>query len=147
MGIIPLLCVISACSDVVPFPEADVKGDSKYEIPYAYFEVVGSITDTIIKEPLPMIAVQLRNEIPVLTDQNGFYSTYTSAFPIAQEFALIINPHGEHHNPGYTTDTAYVHYVLPTFQLTREDISLYGHCFFGHCQLTFDYILSPLAHE
>lgn len=125
-GILPLLCVISACSDVVPFPEPNVKGELESNLPFAYFVVEGTLTDTVAKTAVPLISVQLHNQPSVLTDENGHFITFTSAFPIGQEFSLVINGPGKLHQNAYPVESTFVHFLLPTFQLSREDITALG---------------------
>ncbi|HHV03992.1 MAG: hypothetical protein WCQ69_03230 [Bacteroidales bacterium] len=148
IGFVFLTGLLVSCQDTIPF-RYPLQSDSlaTREYPHAFFIVEGKIVDSLTQEPVPCISVYLRLEEPVFTDDDGIFRTQTIAFPISQEFRLIFNAYGEHFNPLYEPETLYVHFMLPTFQLTREEILEYGPQFFGSTYMTVNKILTPLEHD
>lgn len=149
IGIVLLAGLTASCEDSIPFRYDPEQPDSlaARQYPHAFFVVQGTVTDSVSLEPVPEISVTIRTEDPVFTEEDGSFSVQTEAFPISQEFRLIINGYGEFYNPLYTAETLYVHFMLPTFQLTQEDILEYGPRFFGRAFLTINETLCPLVNE
>ena len=138
-----------SCEDTIPFRYKPSQPDSlaTRQIPHAFFIVNGTILDSVTQESIPDLPITLRSEEPLLTDEEGAFSVQTVAFPTSQEFCLLINPYGEHYNPLYTPETLYIHFVLPTFRLTQDDILEYGSYFFGSTYMTVTKTLTPLVYE
>jgi hypothetical protein len=149
IGIVLLAGFMASCEDSIPFRYDPDQPDSlaTRQYPHAFFVVQGTVTDSLSLEPVPEISVTMRTEDPVFTKENGSFSVQTTAFPISQEFRLIINGYGEFYNPLYPAETLYVHFMLPTFQLTQEDIREYGPRFFGRAFLTINETLCPFVNE
>ena len=141
--------LLASCADSIPFRDDPLKPDSlaTREYPHAFFIIQGKTTDSISLEPVPGISVNLRTETPVFTEEDGSFSVQTTAFPISQEFRVVFNAYGEHHKPVYLPETLYVHFMLPTFRLTQDEILEHGPKFFGRTYMTVDKPLSPLAYE
>lgn len=140
---------LCSCRDVLPFMPSGSISDSlsSRQYPYAIFIVEGIVTDSLTQEPIKDLSVLLRMEDPVSTNETGFYCAKTIAFPISQEFRMIINAPGEGYNVSYPSDTQYIHYVLPTFDLTREEVREFGPLFFGRAYLSINKPLVPLNYE
>lgn len=148
IGFVVLTGLAVSCRDTIPFsyhPNTDSLATRKY--PHAFFIVKGKILDSLSQEPISGISVNLRMEESVFTDEEGAFHTQTVAFPISQEFRILFNAYGEHFNPLYEPETLYVHFMLPTFQLTREDVLEHGPEFFGRTYMTINKILTPLEHD
>lgn len=138
-----------SCSDVLPFMPSETVSDSlsSRQYPYAFFIVEGTVTDSLTQEPIPDLTVLLRMEEPVTTNETGYYCARTIAFPISQEFRMIINAQEEGYNASYPSDTQYISFVLPTFDLTREEVREFGPLFFGRAYLSINKPLVPLDYE
>ena len=149
IGFAILTVLTAACQDSIPFrydgKEPDSMSTRKY--PHAFFVVHGQIIDSLAQEPISGMPVNLRLEDTVFTDSTGYFRTQTIAFPISQEFRLVFNTLGEHHNPLYNSETLYVHFMLPTFKLSQEEILEHGPRFFGSAYMTVNKTLIPLVDE
>lgn len=142
--LVPLMGLLASCQDVVPYPSRNPSDSlSVREYPHAFFIVEGTIIDSLSQEPIPNYPIKLHSEQPVATNEQGIFRAQTIAFPISQEFRLILNPLGEGHLPMYPTQTHYVSFFLPTFQLTKEDVIQHGPKFFGRTFMTLAYTILP----
>lgn len=150
MALVVCSCfAISSCEDTIPFRYKPYPPDSlaTRQIPHAFFIVNGMVQDSLTQEHIPDLPIALRSEEAVLTNEEGEFSAHTVAFPTSQEFRLLINPYGENHNPMYAPETLYIHFILPTFQLSQDDILEYGSYFFGSTYTTVTKTLTPLVYE
>lgn len=149
IGFVILSLLVAACEDSIPFRYEGKEPDSMStrQYPHAFFIVHGQIVDSLTQGPIPGLPVNLRLEDTVFTDTTGFFRAQTIAFPISQEFRLVFNTRGEHHNPLYNPETLYVHFMLPTFKLSQEEILEHGPQFFGSAFMTINKTLSPLVDE
>jgi hypothetical protein len=147
--IVTVLTFAFACEDTIPFRYMPSQPDSlaTRQIPHAFFIVNGTLIDSLTEEPIPELPLILRSEDTVFTNEEGAFSAKTIAFPTSQEFRLLINPHGKHHNPLYAPETLYVNFMLPTFNLAQGDILEYGAHFFGRTYMTVTKSLTPLVYE
>lgn len=144
-----LIVGLTACQDVLPGSSQKGNDDSlaTRQYPHAFFVVEGVVTDSITQEAVADMALLFRWEDTVFTDENGAFYTQTVAYPTSQEFQLLINPYGACHVANYPCDTLSIPYLLPTFDLSREDVLRYGPQFFGSATYTLQYNIKPLIHE
>ena len=149
IGFVILSLLAASCQDSIPFRYDGEEPDSMStrQYPHAFFIVHGQIVDSLTQEPIPEMPVNLRLEDTVFTDSTGLFRAQTIAFPLSQEFRLVFNTLGEHHNPLYNPETLYVQFMLPTFQLSQEEILEHGPQFFGSTYMTVNKTLSPLIDE
>ncbi|HNR27439.1 MAG TPA: hypothetical protein PKY83_05055 [Bacteroidales bacterium] len=149
ISFIIITVITASCRDSIPFrydpSEPDSLSTRRY--PHAFFIVRGEIVDSLTQEPIPGLTVNLRQEDTVLTDSNGVYLAQTVAFPISQEFRMILNTYGEQHNPLYLPETLSVIFSMPTFKLSQDEILEHGPQFFGSAYVTINRTLIPLVHE